>query len=528
MKILSEFLKILTDFLQFFSKNFMKPKPFLFPWKRVQWQNMAQKSLKKNAAFNFAKALANFAFPLITFPYASRILMPEGIGKINFVNSVIEYFVLIAELGVGTYAAREAAKIRDDKTKLNAFSRDVFCLNLISTAAAFLLLIAAMIAVPKFRSYRPLFVICSAKILFSSTGMNWLFTAFEEFKYITVRSILFQCVCLVFLFVFVRKPDDYLFYGAMGVISYIGPNILNIFYSRKFISLFSKSKIQLKRHLKPILIFLGTDWAAKLHTTVDAVILGFMMSDLAVGYYSAASKINRIIYLVIATTLSTFMPRSSYYLQNGKVSEYKKMTEKCENLTLFFALPASAGLFLLARPLLVLFCGDQYLPAVNTMKVLCPLIFILGFETFLSQVVIVPQRKEKIGLISQIIGCILNIVLNILFIPRWGVFGAALATLIVELIITLIKAFYCISSIVSFGVLKEFFKTAAGTLLMGAAVFIIRERTESLWLQILACTSCGLLLYGVSMLLLKHETALAALSAVQSHLAKKARHRQKQ
>lgn len=482
---------------------------------------MAVQSLKKNAAFNFIKALANFAFPLITFPYASRVLMPDGIGKINFVNSIIEYFVLIAELGVGSYAAREAAKIRDDKARLNAFSRDIFCLNLISTAAAFLLLIAAMLFVPKFSAYRPLFVICSAKILFSSTGMNWLFTAFEEFKYITVRSILFQCVCLAFLFVFVRKPDDYLYYGAMGVISYIGPNILNIFYSRKFINLFSQSRIHIRKHIKPVMVFFGTDCATKLHTAIDAVILGFMMSDTAVGYYSAASKINRIIYLVIATTLSTFMPRGSYYLENGRHGEYRKMAHKCESLTVFFALPASAGLFLLAEPLLVLFCGEQYLPAVSTMKVLCPIIFVLAFGTFLNQIVIVPQRKEKIGLISQIVAVFLNISLNLLFIPLWGVFGAALATLIVESVITLIKAVYCFRSIASAAVAREAAKAAFGTLAMGAAVVFIAGRTEQLWLQILTAVPCGIILYSIMMLVLRHETALAALSAVKARLARK-------
>ncbi|MCM1320690.1 MAG: flippase [Bacteroides sp.] len=484
---------------------------------------MALQSLKKNAAFNFIKALANFTFPLITFPYASRVLMPDGIGKINFVNSVIEYFVLIAELGVGSYAAREAAKIRDDKPKLNAFCRDIFCLNLISTASAFLLLIAAMLAVSKFGGYRALFVICSAKILFASTGMNWLFTAFEEFKYITMRSILFQIVCLVFLFVFVRTPDDYLYYGAMGVISFVGPNILNLCYSRKFINLFSRSKIHIKKHLKPVLIFLGTDCATKLHTTIDAVILGFMMSDLAVGYYSAASKINRIVYLVIATTLSTFMPRGSYYLENGKAGEYKSMVQKCENLTVFFALPAAAGLFLLAEPILELFCGVQYLPAVSTMKVLCPIIFINAAGTFLNQVIIVPQRKERIGLISQIIGCVLNVALNIPFISYWGVFGAAIATLIVETIITAVKAACCIDSIAGTGVLKEFLKAAAGTVGMGTAVFFIQGQTEGLWLKLIVSVFCGTAVYAAIAVALHHETAVSLAAAARGKLFKKKR-----
>lgn len=481
---------------------------------------MTQKSLKQNAFFNFAKALANFAFPLITFPYVSRILMPDGIGRINFVNSVVEYFVLIAELGVSSYAAREAAKIRDDKKKLNEFCRDIFCLNLISTAVAFILLIVALLAVPKFDSYRPLFVICSAKILFSSTGMNWLFTAFEEFKYITTRSIIFQILCLAFLFIFVRTPDDWLLYGAMGVFSYIGPNILNLFYSRKFVNLFARTRIHFAKHLKPVLIFLGTDCATKLHTTIDVVILGFMMSDLAVGYYSAASKIYKIVYLVISTTLSTFMPRSSYYLEKGKIDEYHKMTQKCANLTVFFVLPAATGLLLLSEPLLVLFCGTQYLPAVNTMRILCPIVFINGIGTFMNQVVIIPQRKERIVLVAQIIGSILNIVLNMILIPIWGIFGAAFATLIVEFTIEAIKFAQCAKSIVNRNVLANFAKSLMATAVMCVVVILIMQRTDTYAGKILFSTMSGFFVYAALTALLRHETTCVVLGTVQKLLRK--------
>ena len=484
---------------------------------------MAQKSLKKNAAFNFIKALANFAYPLITFPYASRVLMPDGIGKINFVNSVVEYFVLIAGLGVGSYAAREAAKIRDDKARLDSFSRDMLCLNLLSTAAAFVLLVIMMLAVPKFESYRALFVICSAKILFSSTGMNWLFTALEEFKYITTRSIVFQLICLVFLFVFVRTPDDYLLYGAMSTFAYIGPNILNLFYSRKFVNLFAKTRIHIARHLKPVMIFFGTDCANKLHTTIDTVILGFMMSDVVVGYYSAASKINRVVYLVIATTLSTFMPRSSYYLENSRADEYDSMMRKCASLTVFFTLPASVGLLLLSEPLIVLFCGAQYLPAVNTMRVLCPIVFINGIGTFMNQVVLVPQRKERIILIAQITGSILNVILNIAFIPVWGVFGAALATLIVEFTIESIKFSRCAKGILKRDVLTNLAKSVMATAVMSALVIIVMRATETYALKVLLATLAGLSAYAALTMLLRHETAGVVLGTIRKILPARTR-----
>ena len=180
------------------------------------------KSLKKNAFFNFVKCFMNIIFPIISFPYASRILLPQGIGRVNFANSVIEYFLIIAELGISTYAAREAAKIRDDKEKLNKFAREIFTINIFSTVFSYTLLLFSLIFVDKFSEYRTLLIICSTKVLFTTAGIAWLFTAMEDFGYITMRSIAFQVLSLIFLFAFVHDSGDVYQYAAMGVFSNVG------------------------------------------------------------------------------------------------------------------------------------------------------------------------------------------------------------------------------------------------------------------------------------------------------------------
>ena len=152
---------------------------------------MKQKSLKKNAIYNIIRNLMNIIFPIISFPYASRILMPEGMGKVNFANSIIEYFSLIALLGIKTYASRECAKIRDDKEKLSKTAKEILIINGISTVVSYILFAIALLVVPKFSDYRILLVVCSAKILFLTMGMDWLYTANEEYRYIAVRSVFF-------------------------------------------------------------------------------------------------------------------------------------------------------------------------------------------------------------------------------------------------------------------------------------------------------------------------------------------------
>ena len=172
---------------------------------------MEKKSLKKNAAYSFIKAFMNLAFPLISFPYASRVVLPAGIGKVNFANSIIDYFILIAGLGISSYASREAVRVRDDKHLLNKIFREILAINLISTLISYALLVFSLFFVNKFYEYRILLIVCSTKVLFTTIGVDWIFKVEEEYKYITIRSIFFQFTSLILLFVFVHNQNDYIF-----------------------------------------------------------------------------------------------------------------------------------------------------------------------------------------------------------------------------------------------------------------------------------------------------------------------------
>lgn len=187
---------------------------------------MSQKSLKNNAFFNFIRSFLDIAFPIVSFPYASLILMPEGIGKVNFANSVVDYFVLIASLGIVQYATQEATILREDFNKLSKFLKEILLITLFATLFAYILLSISLFAVPKFHEYRMLMIVRSTKILFVLAGINWLFIAHEEYSYITLRTAFFQIISLVSLFLFVHKSDDYIIYAFIGIFSNAGSNIM--------------------------------------------------------------------------------------------------------------------------------------------------------------------------------------------------------------------------------------------------------------------------------------------------------------
>lgn len=479
---------------------------------------MAQKSLKKNAAYNFVKAFMNLAFPLISFPYASRVLMPSGIGKVNFINSFIDYFVLLAGLGIGSYATREAARIRDNKNLLNTFSSQILTINAISTIISYAILAITFLLTPKLREYKVLLVICSTKILFSSTGVTWLYAAEEEYRYITIRSAIFQAFSLIFLFTFVRKPEDYTLYAMMGVISNVGSNICNFLYARKFISIRLTLKINLKKHFRSIMIFFGESCASKIHSALDSVMLGFMLNDMSVGYYSAAQKIKVLVTQMITSITGTLTPRSSWYLEQNDKKGYQQMVQKAGNVACFFSIPAAIGIMAIARPLIMFFSGEAYLPALPSMLILAPSVVTGSISSFLFNVILTPNRLEKYSLQAQIIGSSLNILLNAIFIPFWGVFGASLSTMIVELTIMVVMMIHARKYLKGSKIFSSFLQALVGSLFMAVVVGLAIQLFESAFLQILAGILTGSLTYAVVMILLRNQSALMVLSMLKKEI----------
>lgn len=469
---------------------------------------MSQKSLKKNAVYSFIKAFMNLAFPLISFPYASRILLADGIGKVNFANSIIEYFVMIATLGIGGYATREATRVRDDKSAHNKLCKEILIINLISTAVAYFFLFFAFVFVSKFSEYRILLIVCSTKILFTTIGMDWLYNAHEEYRYITIRSVFFQLLSLILLFTMVKTKDDYVAYAFMGVFSSVGSNICNIFYSRKFFNFFEKARLELKRHLKPIFIFFGMTCASKFHTALDSVMLGFMLNDVAVGYYSAANKIRSLVQGLITAVIYTFMPRSSYYLEKNRLDEYNVLVSKTINLSLFFSIPAALGIIIIARPLILLFSGEDFIGALPSMIIMAPIVFTVSLSAAITNVILTPNRLERYILYSEIIGFILNIILNTIFIPMWGVFGAAFATLIVESSIMLYRLISSFTTIKQCHIFKNICQISVSCGIMYLALFYINRVFESAFLQILVSVLAGSFMYALPAILLRNESAL--------------------
>lgn len=397
------------------------------------------KSIKFNFIMNMLLTVSSILFPLITFPYVSRILQADGMGKVSFATSVITYFAMVAQLGIPTYGIRACAQKKDNKDQLTKTVHEIFIINIIMTIMAYVLFVLTLLFIDKFKQNMVLLIISSFTILFNTLGMNWLYSALEQYSYITIRALVFKIVSLVLMFLLVHEREDYIIYAAITVFANVGSNIINFVHARKHIYKKKYKKYELMKHVKPILTFFSMSVASTVYTSLDTVMLGFIKDDSEVGFYNAAVKIRLVLLGVVNSLATVLLPRASYYIEHGMKNEFLTISKKAMNFIMIVALPMWIYFTLFAKESVLLLSGDSYLPAVRPMILIMPTVLICGLSNLIGIQMLVPLGKEKIVLHSQIIGAILDMIINLITIPHFGAAAAAAATMIAEFVILFIQ-----------------------------------------------------------------------------------------
>lgn len=391
-----------------------------------------KKSLKLNMGLNAIKGLMSIIFPLISFPYISRVLEVENIGKFNFANSIISYFVLFAGLGISTYAIREGARLRENHSSFKQFANEMFSINIASTALSYIVLITLLFGVSRFQEYKSLLIILSLQIIFKTIGVEWIYSIYEDYAYITIRSIVFQILSLGLMFLLVHNESDLNIYAAITVLSSVGSNVVNFFYARRYCEVTWTRNIQWRKHTKPIMVLFAMSVTVTIYVISDTTILGFISGDYNVGIYSVSTKVYSIIKTVLASVLVVSIPRLSAILGNNDTEEFNFVATDIYETLLTVLLPTVTGIIILREQIVLLISDRTYLGATTSLALLSvALIFCLG-AWFWGQCILVPMEKENVVFKATFISALLNIVLNFILIPKWAENAAAFTTILAE------------------------------------------------------------------------------------------------
>ncbi|NHL83538.1 flippase [Lactobacillus helveticus] len=485
---------------------------------------MKKKSLGINAFLNSLRSILNILFPIITFPYVSRVLQVKGIGIYNFSNSIVSYFSLIAALGISTYAVREGAKIRDNIHEISQFASEIFTINIFSTLISYILLFLCLFAFSKLHNYAACILIFSLQIFFTTIGTEWIYQIYEDYGYITLRSIIFQILSLVLLFIFVRGPQDYLKYAVITIFSAVGANIFNFIHARQFCRIRVVWHFNWRVHLTPILIIFGVNIANMIYVNSDITLLGLMKSNYIVGLYSVSSKIYQIVKTLIAALLMVTIPRLAMLFGKNRLKEYKSILFSLTNTLVLIALPASVGLVMLSKEIVLLISGKEYLRATNSLAILSLAYIFSILAWILTDCVLIPSKREKYVLRSMGSSAILNVLLNIILIPPMNEDAAALSTVLAEMCMFIVNYHYAKDLVSDIFTSRKFFKNLMDSFVGCIGIVIVcllcRWGWDSTIMMTISSIVLSIAMYGAILVLMKNAIIFSWLKKVKDIVSK--------
>ena len=476
---------------------------------------MAQ-SVKVNYILNLINTGTQMLFPLITFPYVCRVIEADGIGQINFFQSIISYISLFTCLGIPMYAIREIARDRSDVVQMNRTAMEILLLHSMLTLVGYAIVAILCLTVPQIQVNIPLFLILSLTIFFTAIGCEWFYQGIEDFKYITIRGLIIKTVSVVLLFIFVKSKTDLLYYGCYTVFGVLGGNIFNFFRLRKYIHreniIFSE--LHIKRHIKPVLKVFSFSVVTSIYLQLNTVLLGFLKNALAVGYFAAATKVMQMLLTMSVCLGSVMMPRASHLIAENKEAEFNRLIQKSYDFTLAIALPMTIGLIFCAPSLITALCGVKFEHSILQSQIIAPIILMVAISNIFGIQVLFPKGKINIVTLCCGIGAVADLILNLCLIPFFSYIGTSIAYLGAEVATTVSMYFIGRKYIPIIYFKKSHLTYALGCIVMALALYGISLLQLPTLTILLLQGCCGVLAYFIILCICKDEMLVQILSKI--------------
>lgn len=436
---------------------------------------MKIRSVKTNYVLSLMRAFSYALITIVTMPYVNKILGPENIGKVEYVNTIINYFILFSALGIPLYGIREIAKVRAIKKERDKTTVELLVILLITSVISYIVLFGVVYQLDFFKSYQDLLFLMSFMIILSNIGAEWYFQGMEDQLYITIRYVLVRVVSLILLFLMVKQPDDYLYYAFIIIVTVCGSNIFNVIYLLKDINFkeISIKTLDLRKHFKPILTIFVAAVSVNIYLQLDNFMISSLSGDQYLGYYSVSNKLIRFVITFITIIGVVLLPRLSNLYKTNK-EHYNFYLQKAFSIILLLSIPSTILFLIFPEYIVAIFGGADFKASVLTMRLLSPLCIIVGIAYFLGYLVLYTQNSERIYTKAVLISALFSVAVNFFAISQFQQNGAAVVAVLSELFAILIMLYFARDKIQDLNIYdRNLFKIiAAGAVTLITTLFL--------------------------------------------------------
>lgn len=379
-------------------------------------------------------------FGFFYYIYTARYLGAEGFGILSFAIALIGIFHLLADIGLKTLTTREVSR---DKSLAGKYIGNISVLKVILVAVTFVLVVTTV----KFLGYpeqtiKVVCIITASFLLKSFTEMfNSVFQAFEKMEYISIGKLIDSILMLAGALVAIELNLEIIPFVTI----YLFTNTIVLIYSSlTCLQNFVVPQIEIdlsfwKQMIRESLPFWLTSVFIIIYFRIDIVMLSVMKGDIVVGWYAAPYRLIDALGLLPGVLMTAIYPVFSKFHVNSKES-LNLAFNKSFKVLIIIAIPIGIGTTLLAKEIILLIYGNEYLPSVIALKILV-WASVLSFINFTPATLLNSTNRQKNLMTFTCIGTAFNIVFNFLLIPTLSYRGAGIATVITEIILGLLMIY---------------------------------------------------------------------------------------
>jgi O-antigen/teichoic acid export membrane protein len=481
-------------------------------------QEIKQRTLRENALLNGIRVSLNLLFPLIIFQHISRILGPGKLGQVEYVNSIVSYFIYFSLLGIPAYGLREIARCRNDLLERSKVVFELSIIPFILTCVSYVVYFFLVNYFEPLKRERLLCLVFAPNIFLSVFSFEWFYQGIEEQRYITLRYVIVKVLQLVLVLFLVKENSDYVKY-AMILFGLSGlSNVFNIIYLRKFVVPVSRSLIDIKRHFRFVITLSSSSLVTAISSQFDVTMLGSLSGTVYVGYYTAGMKAVKLFLQLFMSLFSVLIPRIEYYKKNNS-DKYSNLVDITCKGVMILIIPISMGMFRFSEDIVLFFAGEQFRNSILLLKIISCFLLVDMISYILVSCFMFPNRNEDKYAICIVVAAFVNIGLNIILIPVFYHIGAVIATIISNVVCLVIQYFFSKKYFnVSLIFNKETLKYFISGIIMLLILFLIPFNFKYNMLNIILGTCIGAFVYAILLIILKSDLIFLLLSKIKKRI----------
>lgn len=475
------------------------------------------KNIAKNFLYNLMLQIVTLFMPLITVPYVSRILGKEGVGVYSYTLSIVQYFVILGTLGISMYGNRQIAYVRDDKEKMSKTFWSITFLKIITTSIA---LVVYIFIFGSNKEYGFIYLIQSLNIIAAMIDISWLYMGLEDFKKTVTRNLAVKIICVISIFIFVKNYDDLYKYVLINACMSLFGNIVMWIYIPKVVLRVKIKFTDMRDHLIPALQLFIPQIAIQIYAVLDKTMLGLLSNTGEVGLYEQSQKIVKLVLGLVTSLGVVMLPRMSNTFANGDKEKMNEYLNRSLQGVAYVSIPMAVGLSAISKEFVPWFFGPGFEPVTYLMIILTPILFLIAMSNVLGIQYLLPTNRTKEFTQSVMVGALINIIINLILIPKYKSIGACISTVAAEFGVTIIQYLSLRDNINIEKIAKSILKYTVSSIVMFSCVRFIGMYMGAKIITTIIQAFIGAIIYILILLLLKEEINLVAFKYIYTKVRK--------